>query len=216
MTLISSVKHFFIADLHFGDPAVFAASGRPFASVEEADEAIVDRWNAAVRPDDVVWLLGDVTTDTGPGEHLARLNGRIYLVAGNHDRCFAGFTPDARARERQVALYREAGVKAVVDGSAMQRKQGRPVRVPLRGGPPVELSHFPRYPDPWRPAGEPDPWQAWRPRTRRGEVEPWLIHGHIHTAEAFVTGRHVNVAADMWDLTPVEAEAVASLIDMFG
>jgi calcineurin-like phosphoesterase family protein len=216
VNLISSVRHFFTSDPHFGDPGVLAVSRRPFASAQEADEVIVERWNAEVRPDDVVWLLGDVTTDTGPGEHLARLNGRIYLVAGNHDRCFAGFTPDARERERQIALYREAGVKAVVDGSSMLHRQGRPVRVPLRGGPPVDLSHFPRYPDPWRAAGEPDPWQPWRPRVRRGEPESWLVHGHVHTADDFVVGRHVNVALDMWNFTPVEAEAVASLIEMFG
>lgn len=213
MNLISTASHFYIADLHFGDPYVFDISKRPFSCVEEMDEVIVDRWNAVVGPRDLVWLLGDVTTDTGPSEHLARLNGSIHLIAGNHDTCFAGYTPNRDERERAVAQYLAAGVRFVNDGASMARRHGRPTRIPLRPGLAVDLSHFPYDPDPWRPADEPDPWTTWRPRRPRSGPEPWLIHGHVHVAERHVIGRQVNVAADMWDFTPVAAEVIAGLID---
>ena len=78
---------FFTADTHFGHVKLLRT--RPaFATIEAHDEAIVARWNACVRPDDVVWHLGDVVH--GPsreqcGALFARLNGRKRLVAGNHD-----------------------------------------------------------------------------------------------------------------------------------
>src|ERR1017187_8378616 len=49
----------FTADQHFGHKRIIELSGRPFGSVEEMNEAVVDRWNAVVAPDDLVWVLGD-------------------------------------------------------------------------------------------------------------------------------------------------------------
>lgn len=58
---------------------------RPFASVEEMDELMVENWNRIVKPGDHVYHLGDVAMRK---EHLAivrRLNGKKRLVRGNHD-----------------------------------------------------------------------------------------------------------------------------------
>lgn len=208
--------HFFTADTHFGDVHIFDGVERAFADAEEMNETIVQRWNAAVRPRDVVWLLGDVTSDTGPSEHIRRLNGQKYLVAGNHDWAFAGHPDRPTSLAEAVLLYLDAGFEAVVTGSAMERKSGRPVRVPLRGGRPVDLSHFPYDPDPWLPSGAPDPWARWRPRRPARGPANWLIHGHVHVADDHVHDRQVNVAMDMWDFTPVHADVVADLIDREG
>lgn len=81
------VTTFFTADTHFGHVKLLRT--RPaFATIEEHDDAIVERWNARVGPDDVVWHLGDVVH--GPSrercaELFRRLAGRKRLVAGNHD-----------------------------------------------------------------------------------------------------------------------------------
>lgn len=59
---------------------------RPWATVEEHDRELVERWNATVRKDDTVWHLGDVCL--GGRDKLAivaSLNGRKKLVMGNHD-----------------------------------------------------------------------------------------------------------------------------------
>ena len=53
---------FFTSDSHFGHASVLAPRmdrPRPFATIEEHDEALVAAWNAVVRPDDIVWHLGD-------------------------------------------------------------------------------------------------------------------------------------------------------------
>ncbi|WP_294640413.1 metallophosphoesterase [uncultured Aureimonas sp.] len=56
-------------------------------TVDEHDDALVDLWNAVVRPGDVVWHLGDFAykTKRHPQEHFRRLNGVKHLVMGNHD-----------------------------------------------------------------------------------------------------------------------------------
>ncbi len=80
---------FFTADHHFGHGGVIRMCGRPFASVEEMDEALVHAWNSRVRRSDVVWFLGDFAMGSSPErcrELFGRLNGTKHLVRGNHDR----------------------------------------------------------------------------------------------------------------------------------
>lgn len=77
---------FFTADTHFGDHRTINIAGRPFASAAEMDAALIERWNARVRPDDEVWHLGDVARrgDAVAGL-LAQLRGRKHLLRGNND-----------------------------------------------------------------------------------------------------------------------------------
>lgn len=59
---------------------------RPFSSVEEMDEALVENWNQTVAKVDTVYHLGDVVFPRKSLETLGRLNGRKILIGGNHDR----------------------------------------------------------------------------------------------------------------------------------
>jgi calcineurin-like phosphoesterase family protein len=82
------MRTFFIADPHFGHKAVIEYENRPFASVEEMDEALITNWNNTVTKHDIVWLLGDVTLSTKKEyiKHIfSRLNGHIRFIKGNHD-----------------------------------------------------------------------------------------------------------------------------------
>ncbi|TXM73146.1 metallophosphoesterase [Methylobacterium sp. WL69] len=82
---------FFTSDSHFGHKGILKvgmARPRPFASIEEHDEALIRAWNAVVRPTDIVWHLGDFAYKCQVGYAAsvrARLNGRIRLILGNHD-----------------------------------------------------------------------------------------------------------------------------------
>jgi len=79
---------YFTADTHFGHAGILHACKRPFASIGEHDELVVEAWNATVAPGDTVYHLGDFAL--GPAEAaeriFRRLNGRKCLVAGNHDK----------------------------------------------------------------------------------------------------------------------------------
>lgn len=79
---------FYTADLHFHYKPFLP--DRPFASVEEMDEAMIRLWNETVTDEDTVYVVGDVGYNGGyvPGDALGRLQGRKHLIRGNHDTGF--------------------------------------------------------------------------------------------------------------------------------
>jgi calcineurin-like phosphoesterase family protein len=78
---------FFTSDTHFQHEKVIRFSKRPFASVDEMNDALVRNWQAVVADEDVVYHLGDVTWKWNPETRdlLARLPGVKHLLVGNHD-----------------------------------------------------------------------------------------------------------------------------------
>jgi len=47
---------------------------------------MIDRWNAVVGHDDEIWHLGDVCLNPKDcQDYLSLLNGKKYLILGNHD-----------------------------------------------------------------------------------------------------------------------------------
>ena len=65
---------YYTADLHVHYAQLLPS--RPFATVEEMDEALVKNWNDTVGPEDTVYLVGDIGWNGGrvPGELLERLS----------------------------------------------------------------------------------------------------------------------------------------------
>lgn len=80
-------KIWFTSDTHFGHANILKFNRGRFSSVEEMNETIIENWNKCVKPDDIVFHLGDFAF--GGAEVwcgvLERLNGHIHLVLGNHD-----------------------------------------------------------------------------------------------------------------------------------
>lgn len=76
---------FFIADLHLGHTNM--ALKRGFATVEEHDEHIIEKWNSVVHKRDITYILGDITMEKSTPYHLLdRLKGTKHVILGNHDR----------------------------------------------------------------------------------------------------------------------------------
>lgn len=97
--------NFYIADCHFGDAQVIAFSHRPFNSVEEMDEVMMKRWNQTVKTSDDVYIVGDLMYRTDdPEKYLRRLNGRLHLILGNHDRLLQEM-PRIRSYFCEIAQY---------------------------------------------------------------------------------------------------------------
>lgn len=78
---------FFTADLHFGHKNIIRYDNRPFFTVGEMDNALIDNWNSVVRDKDDVYILGDVSWYSGheTASLLNVLKGRKHLILGNHD-----------------------------------------------------------------------------------------------------------------------------------
>ncbi len=82
---------YFTSDQHFGHFNIIRLSHRPFASVDEMDEAMAAKWNAKVKASDTIYVLGDLFFRSANVEPiLKRLNGRKQLVLGNHDHSWTG------------------------------------------------------------------------------------------------------------------------------
>lgn len=81
---------FFTSDLHFGHKNIIKYEDRPFSSTEEMDEYLIYKWNSKVNKNDEVYILGDFGFVSGAraNELLDRLNGRKFLIRGNHDHSF--------------------------------------------------------------------------------------------------------------------------------
>ena len=81
------------SDTHFGHANMLkfllpdgVTPMRPFGSVEEVDELMVERWNEVVRPQDHCYHLGDVAMRQDMLLKFGkRLHGHKRLVRGNHD-----------------------------------------------------------------------------------------------------------------------------------
>ena len=80
---------YYISDLHFFHKRMIDHMDcRGFESMEEMHEYMIKKWNEKVRPNDEVVILGDLSIGDGKqtNEILNRLNGKLYLIKGNHDK----------------------------------------------------------------------------------------------------------------------------------
>ena len=101
---------FITSDWHFNHDREFVYKVRGFDSIEEMNEAIIERHNSVVGPEDTVFALGDCGLGGSDAAVLAankelieRLNGKITIIRGNHD------------TDRRVQMYESC--KNVIDAS---------------------------------------------------------------------------------------------------
>ncbi len=88
-TFESGDRLFFTSDTHFGHERIIQYCNRPFRDAVEMNEALIRNWNAVVPSDGIVFHLGDFAMGMDQDRIagiISRLNGTVYLVAGNHDR----------------------------------------------------------------------------------------------------------------------------------
>ena len=75
---MNQMSNFFIADTHWGHKNSLSFDNRPFKTIEEHDETLMNNWNNVVGIDDDVYLLGDVSwyNSTKTIEIIKQLNNR--------------------------------------------------------------------------------------------------------------------------------------------
>jgi len=187
------MTRFWTADLHLGHANIIRYSGRPFASVDAMNQALIERWNDTVRDRDEVWVLGDVAMGK-IDESLVlvtQLRGHKVLVAGNHDRCWSGHGAKA---EPWLDRYRRAGFDEIRQGS---------ISASL-GATEVLCCHFPYRGD----SHDQERFVKHRP-TDDGHL---LLHGHVHERWR-VHDRQVNVGVDVWDFRPISDDQILAALE---
>lgn len=78
----------FTSDLHLGHNAVINMQHRPYKDAAEMNNALIHNINECVKKNDKLYILGDVSHHITPeetNELVSRINGRKYLLLGNHD-----------------------------------------------------------------------------------------------------------------------------------
>jgi calcineurin-like phosphoesterase family protein len=105
---------FYISDTHFGHKNAIKYDQRPFFTVSEMDNAMIENWNRVVSPEDTVYHLGDFCF--GKKDEWLRivkqLNGKKILIVGNHDR-------ERMNKEIAGSFYAVRDYKEVFDNGCM-------------------------------------------------------------------------------------------------
>ncbi len=184
---------FWTADLHFGHVNIIRYCARPYASVEEMNDDIVNRINAIVGDSDELWIIGDVAMGSIEQSlaNVGRINGRKILIPGNHDRCWEGNGSEASLWSE---VYCEAGFDRIEQGPLIAKL----------GDIKVQVSHFPYEGD----SHDEDRFSVSRPQDSGG----FVLHGHVHTKWRR-SDRQVNVGIDAWNGSPVTDRQVLDLIE---
>lgn len=83
---------FFTSDTHFGHANIIDYVNRPFKTVEEMDEIILNNINKTVFSSDTLYILGDFTCG-GSYTKCMKYRSKIFcknvhLILGNHDKRF--------------------------------------------------------------------------------------------------------------------------------
>lgn len=182
------------SDLHFGHKNVIGYCNRPFASIEEMNEALIANYNKLVHAGDTVWFLGDIFF-CGAIEATAimkRLNGTKILVKGNHD--------------QNASQMGRMGFSFVCEFAQ--------VRI---GKTYVNLSHYPYQRKPWNHF-----WRSLTDKKYRSKLHfkkmkdsgGWLCHGHTHSKEQ-QRNKMIHVGVDAWDYKPIPITKISELINNY-
>ena len=187
-------KVFFTADQHFGHANIIKFCNRPFSDAQAMDYALIDKWNAKVPPDGIVFHLGDFTLGDSPDavHYFGAVNGTIKILANpwHHDKRWLGYLdryPDYP--------YRSASnhpVEILPPLVMLERRDGE--KWPL----PIMLCHY--------PMGEWD----------RSHYGAWHLHGHSHGKyRSERGGRIMDVGADNCGYAPISFGDVFEWMERF-
>lgn len=124
---------FVTSDFHFGHANILTfkkADGSPlreFSSVDEMDEILIENYNRKVKPQDKVYILGDVAFRQEPFLRcVSRLNGHKRLILGNHDKLNLSLYS---AHFEKIGIWRQLtidGVPLVLSHVPIHKRSFRP------------------------------------------------------------------------------------------
>lgn len=147
---------YFTSDTHFGHKNIINLCNRPFSSVDEMDEKLIENINNKVQKHDTLYLLGDFSFN-GVEAYRKRIEcSDVRLIKGNHDHfkdCLDQFT---YIRDYEM-IYLSGWVNVISELKGHKYEKGN-----------IVLSHY--------------PFASWD-REKRGSIH---LYGHEHgNYEAF-------------------------------
>lgn len=183
----------FYSDPHFDHKNIIKYDGRPFNSVEEMNNALIERYNSIVKPEDIVVWVGDcfLGRTQNAKDIMKILNGKKVLIRGNHD----------KRRTQMLNL----GFDWVCESMCLNIAKEL-----------VNVSHYPYHPT-WlqRLFRKVDVRKLHKRLKNDGK---WLIHGHTHLGygKKALQGRQINVGCMFWGYKPVSITTIEQIIQTGG
>jgi calcineurin-like phosphoesterase family protein len=97
-------KVWFTSDPHFNHANIIKYCKRPFDTVEEMNEILIDNWNMVVSNDDLIICCGDFSlgNSNSATNILNSLNGHKLLIKGNHEKSVLS--------SKEAKTYFDAGI----------------------------------------------------------------------------------------------------------
>lgn len=178
---------YFISDYHFGHKDILEYGERPFNSIEEMNDAIINRYNQTVTSEDTVYFLGDFCLGSPERikENLSKFKKvkQLILIKGNHDRI-------KTADEARALGFDDMVEKMILNVDEIN----------------IGLSHYP-----FKRPGEMPGKSNFKP----DEVDV-LVHGHAHQlykTRMHESGKlMINVSCEVIDYKPISLDEILVLI----
>lgn len=164
------MRYWFTSDLHFGHRNILEYCKRPWTTVEDMNNGLIENWNKCVSPEDTVYFLGDLffLGRKRAVDILANLNGRIHWILGNHDKEHSK-KDDILSRFESVDKLKRIRIKG------FQEVHGGIVEFDKK----IVLCHFPLLS--WEGMGG----------------GSWHLHGHCHgSLDKSLRGFRMDVGVD--------------------
>jgi len=99
--------YYFTADEHFGHENIIEYCKRPFSSVEEMDEVMIQNHNSIVTKQDITVHIGDFSLASKKyqdiqNKYIIRLNGHHIFIPGSHDYWLKGKNKQSHIWQKSI------------------------------------------------------------------------------------------------------------------
>lgn len=174
------------SDLHIDHANIIKFCNRPFADVSEMQKELIQRHNSVVSKNDIVYNLGDFSmNEKSIPEYLKQLNGTIYLICGNHDRCHPKYGKKGEEAKLRYIQYGFAGVYQTLYN--------------VNG---FTLTHMPHSEE----GHHGQKYMQYRPID---DGKTWVLCGHIHSSpEKRVRTRQIDCGIDGANYFPISLDTL--------
>lgn len=177
---------FITSDIHFGHKNIIKYTGRPYADVDEMNEAFVSNFSSVLTDEDLLIIVGDAAM--GQREQTLRLFSEIpgakLLITGNHDYVHPMHSDKKIAK--WMPVYEEHFDYVIAES-----------RIFVADGGIFVVNHFPYAGDHQENRYDAAEIDLYRPV----DEGKWLLHGHVHSQAALWGPRQIHVGIDA-DYTP--------------
>lgn len=194
----------FISDLHFYHRNIIRWGRRPFRDIWHMHDIMIKNWNSKVKPDDTVYVVGDMFMGVGMGkatEIMSKLNGYKILIKGNHDK----YNHSRILRMGFKEYYDQKELD--IDGKSILLCH-YPYKMKLIHKIKHILRNFYKF---WRRTRFPAFRYQDKCPTPKGK---WLIHGHTHQGGQKINRNRkmINVNVEYWNYSPVSLLDIEEII----